>query len=133
MEKRKTKLLFICAANYGRSPTGADLVNSLGDGYEARSAGVFVGAVTEVTQDMLNWADTVFVMQNYMKDWLARYTNPDKIAVLDIPDRYGYGEPKLIDIFRAKLLAHGIDTTRVVFKPTRKVFCLSELMKEPWL
>lgn len=124
MEKQKTKVLFVCAANYGRSPTAMDLVNTLNDGFEAKSCGIFVGAVVEVSRGLLDWADTIFVMENYMKEHLGKYVNPEKIIVLDIPDKYAYASKNLINLLAEKLLPFGIDTTRAKdnFKNTRALW-----------
>lgn len=123
LEFRRIRVLFVCAANYGRSPTGEDLLRPL-EHYEVKSCGVIRGAVNEVTQDLVDWADIIIVMEDYMKEHLQKYTNPHKIKVLNIPDRYAYADKALIKLLAERLLLHGIDATRVVdsFKPTRTVW-----------
>jgi predicted protein tyrosine phosphatase len=59
--KRKTTLLFICTGNRDRSPTAEDLFRNSND-YEARSAGTSVFAVRRVNQELIDWADKIFVM-----------------------------------------------------------------------
>lgn len=118
-EKTKVKALFVCAGNFCRSPTGEDLLK-LVDGYETKSAGLWEGSVVEISQELLDWADFVFVMEPWMAYvclWYYR-TPPEKVKCLHIPDMYGYGSPKLIKVLTARLREHGIDVTHVADKFT---------------
>lgn len=59
----KEKLLFVCTANVSRSPMAAHLFDGAAR-FEARSAGTDGGTWgrTQVTQDLVDWADRIFVM-----------------------------------------------------------------------
>jgi predicted protein tyrosine phosphatase len=57
----KTKLLFVCTGNRDRSPTAEGLFR-ISSEYEARSAGTGAFAVQKVTQELIDWADKIFVM-----------------------------------------------------------------------
>lgn len=79
-------------------------------GYEAKSAGVLEGAVNEVTQELLDWADVVFVMESWMKESiLERFeVTASKIEVLGIMDVYGIGSPLLEKRIIEKLKRYNI-------------------------
>jgi predicted protein tyrosine phosphatase len=79
-----------------------------GWGVEVSSAGVGAEAVCPVSADLLEWADKVFVMEQSQKKYLnahfARSLKDKKIVCLNIPDRYGYMQPELVAVLRAKVL-----------------------------
>jgi predicted protein tyrosine phosphatase len=57
----KRHVLFICSGNCNRSPTAESLfLNSRF--YEAKSGGTDRNAVARISQDLIDWADLVFVM-----------------------------------------------------------------------
>lgn len=105
----KTKLLFICSANQGRSPTAESLFKDH-PRYEARSAGTEQGARIKVTTGLLGWADRIFCMEKKHADRLrARF--PEELAdkslvILRIPDDYRFMDPELIGRLRAELGPH---------------------------
>ena len=108
--KRKTKLLFVCTGNRDRSPTAADLFRGSKD-YKAKSAGTHPFAVQKVTQELINWADKIFVMSE-LEDRHLKFleTNFDlrgkAVTDLDIPDRYERGSQELINLIAARLSRH---------------------------
>ena len=107
----KQHLLFVCTSNVSRSPAAVRLfTNSLR--YEARSAGIrpLAGRPTHaVTQDLIDWADVIFVMserEDKHLTFLQQHFNllNKKIYDLDIADIYAetrLGE--LESILRQKL------------------------------
>ena len=104
---RKTKLLFVCTGNRDRSPTAEDLFRNSKE-YEARSADTSAFAVRRVTQELIEWADQIFVMSELDDGhltFLETHFNLKGKAVydLDIPDRYGRGSQKLINLLAARL------------------------------
>lgn len=109
-EKRKKRILFVCTANVHRSPT-AEFMFSEDDRYEVRSAGVSILAKTPVTEDLLDWADVVFVMDEreegqksfLLKNFPMVPNLEEKITVLNIPDRYIFGSEELIKILEKRL------------------------------
>lgn len=114
-KEKKTRVLFCCAANMCRSPTGEHLLG-LVKGYDVRSVGVCKGARVEVSQKLLNWADVVFVMEYWMKEQLLLHfrVRADKIKVLGIKDRHFYGEPELVKTIADRLKRQGIDAANAV-------------------
>ncbi len=107
MPKPKTKLLFICTGNHDRSPTAEDLFRNSKD-YEAKSSGTHGWAVKTVTQELIDWADKIFVMSE-LEDrhltFLETHFNIKGKAVydLDIPDRYERGSQELINLLASRL------------------------------
>jgi predicted protein tyrosine phosphatase len=87
-----------------RSPTAESILKQR-SGYEVKSAGTWYYAHKRVTEDMIDWADIIFVMEkNHVQTLL--YLNPkskDKIINLDIPDIYPRSNPELINILQNKL------------------------------
>ena len=61
-----------------------------------------------VSADLLDWADRVFVMEASQKKHLSAYfasaLKNKKIVCLNIPDRYEFMQPELIEVLRAKVL-----------------------------
>lgn len=100
-------LLFICSKNQWRSPT-AELIFKGHQLHSARSAGTSDKARIRVNQKMIDWADTVFVMERKHRSLIIqRFSMNDKqLIVLDIPDDYQFGDPELIDILNASLSAY---------------------------
>lgn len=96
------RLLFVCTANLNRSPTAAELFRDSPQ-HEAKSAGVHPAAATRLTRQAVEWADKVFVME----DWHARKVEElapgADVEVLGIPDVYPRGDPQLQELLRKKL------------------------------
>ena len=101
--------LFVCSENRLRSPT-AEAVFSEHEGVEALGAGIGPLAARPVTADLLHWADTVFVMEPLHRDFLHRHFGPgleDKpVVVLDIPDRFPYMDPELVDLLETEVMRY---------------------------
>jgi predicted protein tyrosine phosphatase len=102
-----TKILFICGKNRRRSPSAEEIFSGM-DGIEVSSAGTSVEAECQVSADLLEWADRVFVMQQSQRRYLNAHFAPSlkdqKIVCLNIPDRYGYMQAELVTVLRAKVL-----------------------------
>lgn len=96
------KLLFVCTSNLTRSPTCEDILKNSAF-YETKSAGTAPHAVVTVTQELVDWADIIFVMcertdkhLTYLREHFNLGTK--EIFDLDIPD-FIYktrGEPALV-------------------------------------
>ena len=76
--------------------------------YEAKSGGTEQNAVVRVSQDLVDWADVVFVMSEKEDGHLTFIENnfsvKDKLLYdLDIPDAYDTNDPELIRILRKKI------------------------------
>jgi len=106
----KTKLLFICTGNQDRSPTAEDLFRRSQD-HEARSAGTSSFAVQRVTQELIDWADKIFVMSEledrHLSFLKANFKLKGKAVYdLEIPDRYERGSQELTNLIAARVARH---------------------------
>ena len=105
MQIRKKNVLFVCTVNRMRSATANEIYkNDLR--FNVKSAGTDSGAATVITRDLLEWADSVIVMEKHHRNAI-RKNYPDiykskKIVCLYIPDEYDYMQPELITILRYK-------------------------------
>jgi len=104
--KQPQELLFVCTENRMRSLTAERMYEGF-PGYEVKSAGTETSARTPVTQEHIEWADMIFVME---EEHLERLQIEDggllsgkKIICLNIPDIYCYMEQALIDELKAAL------------------------------
>ena len=95
----KINVLFVCSRNQWRSPT-AEKVWRSHPGLSVRSAGTSTNARRQVSEDDIDWAELIFVMEEKHKSRLvAEFANilQDKtVHVLDIPDEYKYMDPELV-------------------------------------
>ncbi|MFW6117788.1 MAG: phosphotyrosine protein phosphatase [Thermoproteota archaeon] len=100
-------VLFVCTGNMDRSPTAADLLTGK-EGFQVESAGTWIHARRRVSQEVLNWADQIFAMEERHKDLILNVdpSIKDKIVVLDIPDNYHKKDPELVRILKSKLSEH---------------------------
>lgn len=92
-------ILFVCLENLQRSPTAEEMVAERAGDLNVRSAGVSRTASNRVDEELLEWADRVFVMterilENIRSDFSETY-DEGKYKVLGIPDRYVKGEERL--------------------------------------
>ena len=75
--------------------------------HEIRSAGTENSAKIRISQNMINWADKIYVMESkHQKRILDKFivdNANEKIEVLDIPDIYTYMDSELILILNIKL------------------------------
>lgn len=92
-------VLFICSRNQWRSPT-AEQVWRRHPALSVRSAGTSPNARRHVSAQDLQWADTIFVMEEKHKSRLraefGRLLEHKPVHVLDIPDEYKYMDPALV-------------------------------------
>lgn len=99
-------MLFICGKNRLRSPT-AEQIFADWPGVETASAGVNNDADMHVSQELLEWADLIFVMEQiHRKKLTARFTSElanKRIICLGISDDYEYMAPALIKLLEARV------------------------------
>jgi predicted protein tyrosine phosphatase len=104
-----TRLLFVCSESRLRSPTAA-AVFSRYPGVEAISAGTNRDAQTPVSGDLIAWADVVLVMEKSHRNKIAKRFREQlkgkKLAVLDIPDHYGFMAPELVRLLERRVPRH---------------------------
>jgi len=100
------KILFVCSENRLRSPT-AEALFSKYEGVEAIGAGTNAYAETPVTEDLIEWADVILVMEkshkNKISEKFREHLKNKKVGVLDIPDIYDYMEPVLVQLLEKKV------------------------------
>ena len=103
------KLLFICSQNRMRSLTAEKLYDGF-PGYEVKSAGTELSARIPLTQEHVQWADMIFVMEpEHLERVQFEYSGllaGKRIICLNIPDIYSYMEPDLIEELKAALGEH---------------------------
>lgn len=94
------RLLFVCSANVQRSVT-AERLFFVCPGIETKSAGTNPAeAGTEVSQELVDWADVIFVMNEEMEGHVSFLKENFDLAGaevydLGIKDRYFTDEPEL--------------------------------------
>lgn len=100
------RVLFICEGNIHRSVTAQRLYATT-PGIKARSAGLSSSARVQATEELLAWADDIFVMEPRLTNLLRRrFFNPKKplpSVTLYIPDDYQRMQPEFLEILTEKL------------------------------
>ena len=96
---RCVNLLFVCLENLQRSPTAEEMVSERTDEVNVKSAGVSSTAVNRLDEDLLEWADRVYLMtericEKVRSDFYYHF-NEDDFVVLGIPDHYFKGDERL--------------------------------------
>jgi predicted protein tyrosine phosphatase len=101
-----TNILFVCSQNLLRSPTAEDVFSSW-PGIEVTSAGLNNDAACTVTVELVRWADMIFVMEKVHREKLTsrfrKYLHNKRVICLDIPDDYGFMDPELVNILKARV------------------------------
>ena len=102
-------VLFICSQNRLRSPT-AEQVFAGWPGIETSLAGLNHDAENPVTPELLQWADTIFVMERAHRSKLSArfkpYLGSKRVICLEIPDEYEFMDPGLVRLLEAKVPRH---------------------------
>lgn len=93
-----------------RSPTAESLFEHSKD-YEAKSAGIHPHAVRKVNQELINWADIIFVMSEKHDGHLSFLKqnfdlSGKKVYDLDIPDVYKKGDSDLVKLLKKKIFRY---------------------------
>ncbi len=104
--------LFICSANKQRSKTAEDYFASKFPVHEFLSAGTNSKicrkeGTTELTEELLEWADKAYVMEKKHFDQIKKHTGSkyySKIKVLHIPDVYQYYDKALLRILDERIV-----------------------------
>jgi predicted protein tyrosine phosphatase len=99
-------ILFICSQNKLRSPT-AEAIFAEKEGFDVLSAGLNNDAEIPLTPELVEWAETIFVMEkaqrNKLRKKFRKNINKQRVICLDIPDDYEYMQPELVEILEQKL------------------------------
>jgi predicted protein tyrosine phosphatase len=105
----KQHVLFICSQNRLRSPT-AEQVFADWPGIETSSAGLNHDAENPLTPELLQWADTIFVMERAHRSRLSSRFRPHlsgkRVICLEIPDEYDFMDPALVRLLEARVSKH---------------------------
>lgn len=100
------KILFVCSRNKWRSRTAETIFKNNGL-HQIKSVGTEKSARIRITQNMINWADTIFVMESKHKKRMVENfelnLQEKDVEVLDIPDEYQYMDEDLVEILKIKL------------------------------
>ena len=104
-------ILFVCSANKQRSKTADDYFSAKYPDLHFDSAGTNLKICQQegtnpLTEEMVEWADVIFVMEKRHKDQINQHTSERhsaKIKVLNIPDRFKYYQKELIALLEEKV------------------------------
>jgi len=110
---RPRRILFVCTANENRSPTAAAVFRDMlsqrgkaeGEDFEVRSAGLWAWRGVPMSQELVDWADEIYVMEDHhARELRQRYGRPrGRLIVLDIPDVYERNDAHLVLRLREQL------------------------------
>ncbi|NKN01979.1 low molecular weight protein tyrosine phosphatase family protein [Rhizobium leguminosarum] len=102
-------VLFICSQNKLRSPTAEQVFASWPD-IEVSSAGTNNDAENPLSNELIEWADIVFVMEKAHRAKIqGKYRSALKgkrLIYLDIPDDYDFMDPTLVQLLKVKVPRH---------------------------
>ncbi|MGH7863904.1 MAG: phosphotyrosine protein phosphatase [Candidatus Binataceae bacterium] len=102
------KVLMVCTGNLDRSPTAAMLLAEMCAPMWVTSAGTESFAKNQVTQELVEEADVICVMEEAHRRFIIERfgdSHVDKVLVLDIPDIYVCGEATLVHLLKPRLRA----------------------------
>lgn len=107
-------VLFICSLHRLRSPTAAQVFGAY-PGIQAESAGLDPTADRPATTQLVEWADTIFVMEwRHQEKLLALFSGHlegKKVICLNIPDKFDYMQPSLVRQLKRKVGKHMLLTS----------------------
>jgi len=94
------KILFVCAANEQRSPTFESWYKKNRPQYETRSAGIYFGYPYQLDEEILEWADKVFLMDLSQEMFISRRYPEylDKCEVIGCSDQYAKDSSELNEL-----------------------------------
>lgn len=107
----KKRVLCICSAGLLRSPTIAWILSNAPWNYNTRAAGSEVEyALIQVNDVLLHWAqELVFVNRRNLQSVAKRFAlDKHTIHTLDLPDRFVFRDPELVEIARKQLTEAGV-------------------------
>ena len=101
----KKHLLFLCSRNKLRSPT-AETIFAGHPRVDVDSAGLAQDAVVPLSEEQLEWADLILVMEPVHRQRLNRRFKKalagKRVVVLGIPDQYDYMDPELVKLLQTR-------------------------------
>ena len=103
---QKLKILFVCTVNRMRSAT-AQVVFKADPRFEVRSAGTDKNANVVLSEELLNWANVIVVMEkhhrNFIRGKFSGIYDSKRIVCLYIQDDYEFMQPELIAILKDRV------------------------------
>ncbi|GAB2787426.1 low molecular weight protein tyrosine phosphatase family protein [Rhabdobacter roseus] len=110
----RPNILVVCGRNKKRSRTAEHIFKN-DDRFSIRSAGLSPKSNRKISENDLNWADLVFVMESgqraKIRD-LYRHVALPTIEVLNIPDEYEFMNEELIELLTDRMN----DTLKMVYE-----------------
>lgn len=101
--------MFVCSQNKLRSPT-AEQIFADRDDIEVSSAGTNNDAENPLSEELIQWADIVFVMERTHRAKVqGKYRSALKgkrLICLHIPDDYAFMDPTLVELLMRKVPQH---------------------------
>ena len=98
--------LFVCSQNKLRSPTAEHIFADV-PGICTLSAGTNRDAEEALTDELVEWADVIFVMERTHRTKLQKkhrtVLKDTRVIVLGIPDDYEFMSPDLIHLLNANM------------------------------
>lgn len=99
------RILFVCSESCLRSPTAAAVFSHY-EGIETTCAGTNSDAETPLSGALIEWADTILVMESSHRHKIAKkfrsLLKDKKIGVLDIPDIFTFMDPDLVTLLQKR-------------------------------
>ncbi len=96
----------MCSRNRLRSPTAEAMFGNLPD-VETASAGTADDADNPLTGELVEWADTIFVMERVHRTRVQRrfrrHLNGKRVVCLDIADDYAFMDPALMALLTGRM------------------------------
>ncbi len=103
---QKLRVLFVCRQNKVRSLTAEQLYRERPD-LEVRSAGTATFAKNQLSDELLTWADSIFVFDHSQTEAIesrfGHIVRDKQIVCLDLPDTFAYKSQSLVIKLTAKL------------------------------
>ena len=103
---RMTNVLFICGKARKRSPTAAEVAAGRFN-VQTDFAGLSADADERLGAEQIAWADIIAVMERRhlrrLKQLFGSALRGKKLTCLEIPDRYEFMQPELVDLVIRKL------------------------------
>jgi predicted protein tyrosine phosphatase len=101
----RKNLLFLCSRNKLRSPT-AEAIFANHPALAVDSAGLSSDAEVPASLEQIEWADLILVMEpvhrRRLNQKFGRALAGKQVVVLDIPDRFEFMEPALVELLRQR-------------------------------
>ncbi|MBA4155760.1 hypothetical protein [Flavobacterium sp.] len=110
----RPNILVVCGRNKKRSRT-AEYIFKNDERFNIRSAGLSPKSDRKISENDLNWADLVFVMETGQRAKIwghYRHLELPTIEVLNIPDDYEFMNEELVEMLSDRIN----DTLKIVYK-----------------